>query len=96
MTRMRVDPKPRMPKSIHDAGNITHKSASLVNSNSNRTLFSHHNVLKLIRLWDHAQMKSNQINTYQIILVLEERGKPEYPEKNLSVQSREPTNSTLI
>ena len=26
--------------------------------------------------------------------VVEERGKPEYPEKNLSVQSREPTNST--
>ena len=28
------------------------------------------------------------------MLVFEERGKPEYPEKNLSVQSREPTNST--
>jgi len=29
------------------------------------------------------------------MLVFEERGKPEYPEKNLSEQSREPTtNST--
>ena len=27
------------------------------------------------------------------MMVLEERGKPEYPEKNLSEQSREPTNS---
>jgi len=26
-------------------------------------------------------------------MVFEERGKPEYPEKNLSEQSREPTNS---
>ena len=30
------------------------------------------------------------------MLVFEERGKPENPEKNLSVQSREPTNSTHI
>ena len=29
-------------------------------------------------------------------LVFEERGKPEYPEKTLSMQSREPTNSTHI
>ena len=36
------------------------------------------------------EIKSNQM------LVLEERGKPEYPEKNLSEQSREPTNSTHI
>ena len=36
------------------------------------------------------QIKSNQM------LVFEERGKPEYPEKNLSEQSREPTNSTHI
>ena len=33
------------------------------------------------------QTKSNQM------LVFGERGKPEYPEKNLSEQSREPTNS---
>ena len=32
--------------------------------------------------------KSNQV------LVFEERGKPEYPEKNLSEQSTEPTNSS--
>ena len=37
-----------------------------------------------------TQHKSNQINK---MLVLEERGKPEYLEKNLSEQSREPTNS---
>ena len=36
------------------------------------------------------QTKSNQM------LVFGERGKPEYPEKNLSEQSREPTNSTHI
>jgi len=31
------------------------------------------------------------------MLVFEERGKPEYPEKNLSDQSKEPTtNSTHI
>ena len=46
------------------------------------------------------QSKSNQLNSTQIksnqILVFEERGKPEYPEKNLSEQSREPTNSAHI
>jgi len=30
------------------------------------------------------------------MLVFEERGKPEYPEKNLSEQSRERTNSVHI
>ena len=30
------------------------------------------------------------------MLVFEEREKPEYPGKNFSVQSREPTNSTHI
>jgi len=30
------------------------------------------------------------------MLVFEERGKPEFPEKNLSGQSREPTNSAHI
>ena len=30
------------------------------------------------------------------MLVFEERGKPEFPEKNLSEQSREPTNSDHI
>ena len=30
------------------------------------------------------------------MLVFEERGKPEYPEKNLSEQSREPTNSVRL
>jgi len=30
------------------------------------------------------------------MLVFEERGKPEYPEKNLLEQSREPTNSVHI
>ena len=30
------------------------------------------------------------------MLVFEERGKPEFPEKNLSEQSREPTNSVHI
>ena len=30
------------------------------------------------------------------MLLFEERGKPEFPEKNLSEQSREPTNSAHI
>jgi len=30
------------------------------------------------------------------ILVFEERGKPEYPEKNLSEQGREPTTNNQI
>jgi len=30
------------------------------------------------------------------MLVFEERGKPEYAEKNLSEKSREPTNSAQI
>ena len=34
-----------------------------------------------------------EINSNQL-LIFAERGKPEYPEKNLSAQSREPTNST--
>ena len=36
---------------------------------------------------------TNQINKMQ---VFDERGKPEYPGKNLSEQRREPTNSTHI
>ena len=42
-----------------------------------------------------ANYKSNQIKSNQN-LVFEERGKPEYPEKNLSEQSREPTNSAHL
>ena len=30
------------------------------------------------------------------MLVFEERGKPEYPEKNLSEQRREPTTTTIM
>ena len=41
------------------------------------------------------EIKSNQLKSNQM-LVLEERGKPENPEKNLSEQSREPTNSAHI
>ena len=44
--------------------------------------------------------KGNQIKSTQIkssrMLVFGERGKPEYPGKNLSQQIREPTNSTHI
>ena len=42
-----------------------------------------------------TQHKSNQIKSNQM-LVFEERGKPEYPEKNLSEQSRELTNSAHL
>ena len=41
------------------------------------------------------EIKSNRLKSNQM-LVLEERGKPEYPEKNLSEQSREPKNSAHI
>ena len=41
--------------------------------------------------------KSNQHkSTSNQMLVFGERGKPEYPGKNLSEQSREPTNVTHI
>ena len=41
--------------------------------------------------------KSNNYKSNQIkMLVFEKRGKPEYPEKNLSEQSREPTNSAHL
>ena len=52
-------------------------------SNTNQLNSTQHNT---------NQIKSNQIKSNQM-LVFEERGKPEYPEKNLSEQSREPTNS---
>ena len=41
------------------------------------------------------EIKSTQIKSNQM-LVFGERGKPEYPGKNLSEQRREPTNSTHI
>ena len=41
------------------------------------------------------EIKSNRLKSNQM-LVLEERGKPEYPEKNLAEQSREPKNSAYI
>ena len=46
-------------------------------------------IIKL-KLQFFTMPKSNQM------LVFEERGKPEYPEKNFSEQSREPTNSAHI
>ena len=50
-----------------------------------------HNSPRLINLWP-SDPKSNWNLE---MLVFEERGKPEYPEKNLSEQGREPTtNST--
>ena len=46
------------------------------------------NILRLPDSWSNWNLE---------MLVFEERGKPEYPEKNLSEQGREPTtNSTLI
>ena len=47
-------------------------------------------------IWGHCQLKLI-INANQFKLQsFEERGKLEYPEKNLSAQVREPTNSTHI
>ena len=45
-------------------------------------------------LWGLAQMKSNEINSNQIILVFEESGELEYPKIIVSEKSREPTNSS--
>jgi len=43
------------------------------------------------------RVRAFQIELELEVLVFEERGKPEYPEKNLSEQRREPTtNSTHI
>ena len=47
----------------------------------------------LIGETESNQPQSNQINSNQM-LTFGERRKPEYPEKNFSEQSREPTNST--
>ena len=42
-------------------------------------------------------LDNSRLNWNLEMLVFEERGKPEYPEKNLSEQGREPTtNSTHI
>ena len=53
-----------------------------------------------IPLFKSKQFKPNQLNSTQIksnqMLVFEERGKLEYLEKNLSEQSREPTNSAHL
>ena len=50
------------------------------------TLFIHGNNFKAVSLWGRVGE----------MLAFEERGKPEYPEKNLSEQGREPTNSAHI
>ena len=51
-------------------------------------LHIHKVILRLPDSWSNWNLK---------MLVFEERGKPEYPEKNLSEQRREPTtNSTHI
>ena len=42
------------------------------------------------------QIESQQIKSNQMLIFFSERGKPEYPGKNLSEQSGEPTNSTYI
>ena len=43
------------------------------------------------------RVRAFQIKLEFVVLIFEERGKPEYPEKNLSEQGREPTtNSTHI
>ena len=44
----------------------------------------------------HLTIILNSLQSSNQMLVFVERGKPEYPEKNLSEQSREPTNSAHI
>ena len=43
----------------------------------------------------HCSLKSNKLKQNRM-LVFDERGRPEYPEKNCSEQSREPTNSAHL
>ena len=52
--------------------------------------------MSALLIWENTnQLKSEQIKSYEM-LAFEDRGKPEYPGKNHSEQSREPTNSTHI
>ena len=44
--------------------------------------------------WGHCKLKSTNERKSNQMLIFEERGKPEYSEKNLSEQNRKPTNST--
>ena len=47
------------------------------------------NSLRLTNLWPSGSGSNWNLE----MLVFEERGKPEYPEKNLSEQGREPTRN---
>ena len=62
-------------------------SNALYNSNGNQINITQITTLQLLF--------TNQINSNQMLL-FDERGKPEYPGKKLSWQSREPTNSIHI
>ena len=46
--------------------------------------------------WGHCKMKINKLTQIKSNVGFEESGKPEYPERNFSVQRREPTNETHI
>lgn len=46
--------------------------------------------------WLIGKTSTNQINSSHEMLEFSERGKPEYLEKNLIQQSRQPTNLTHI
>ena len=59
-------------------------------TNNNNILFFNTIGFKARSLWGCVQIKFNEMQVY------EGRGKPEYPEKNLSEQRREPKNSTHI
>ena len=54
-----------------------------------------HTVVALLIEETTNQTESNQIKA-KLLLFLGERGKLEYPGKNLSEQSREPTNTTHV
>ena len=71
---------------------ITTKSWKLNNNNNNNNNILYLNMIgfKVQSLWGCLRIKFNQMH------VFEERGKAEYPGKNLSEQRREPTNSTHI
>ena len=67
------------------------------NLHVNEISFSYEKMGTKTRFEEEAKGNSEMAYWNLEMLVFEERGKPEYPEKNLSEQRREPTtNSTHI
>ena len=70
-------------------------TTKVTHHNTNRVWPTHRYAYNRYCTVQESIVKSNQLMSNRRLL-FEERGKPKYPEKNLSEQSREPTNSTYI